>query len=535
MGFFREMMAAFGVPVPPRQPLARADAPSPAAVGVAGQVIHCSVQATADSPRYPTLSAARAGTDMLGFVPACLVAQKAKTVVDGILAALEGLSTEGTAACMGVDAFLAALGERLGPGEPSREIIDAASDLAAGVSSPRFDTRSFLSEPLRSKPLGFYTWSEDLVCAFRRDRFLQRELRNAEAQTMWCAIEKDEFLRATYGHHLRRIVRLTNPFGPLPLGDSNRHLSDGHRHRAPSATEMMAIIPACVAPENAYPSILDFFGAVRAGTCKLEPTAHSGFYAHQLRALDPLLCPGAFPEARARMIDANYAAELEQFAAASLFATCESHVKQLEIPAPVASPLSALTRWIYPSIKIEPLPSYYAFVADSLRFLRTVIDEGWGPDALDAMQRRPSGPIDATLAQGIEEVIDICEAAARLSRRELAGEASSSEVAALRTRLFALWDDPDATGDIRGMVPLGMTDDFRLRVLVLAGWEVQGIAITFASIPGVPPDVGLGIAQYPLPVPIVRESLIAPGGVLDREEVRRLCDEALARRTAESA
>jgi hypothetical protein len=235
------------------------------------------------------------------------------------------------------------------------------------------------------------------------------------------------------------------------------------------------------------------------------------------------------------MIDANYAAELEQFAAASLFATCESHVKQLEIPAPVASPLSALTRWIYPSIKIEPLPSYYAFVADSLRFLRTVIDEGWGPDALDAMQRRPSGPIDATLAQGIEEVIDICEAAARLSRRELAGEASSSEVAALRTRLFALWDDPDATGDIRGMVPLGMTDDFRLRVLVLAGWEVQGIAITFASIPGVPPDVGLGIAQYPLPVPIVRESLIAPAGVLDREEVRRLCDEALARRTAESA
>jgi hypothetical protein len=320
---------------------------------------------------------------------------------------------------------------------------------------------------------------------------------------------------------LRRVARLTNRFSrPSLCGD------DGLPSPAPTKR---SVFPPSAAAENDYDSLAAFFQAVRVGTCNLEPTAASGFYAHQIRAIDPLLRPYAFPEAGARTIDAEYAAVLEHLAAANLFLARESHVKQLAIPAPVAASQTA-TRWIYPSIKVEPLTSHYSFVSEAFRFLRRVIHDGWGEDALAVAQRRASGPITTTLAEGVDEVIDLYETAARLSQRELAGTIDGPDIEAWRTRLSGLWADEDATGDARGMVPLGFKPDGQLRVLVLGGWEVHQLVITLEWLPQKPPDVGLGSASYPLPVPIVREMVIPPSAVLDRAEVRRLSDEALAQR-----
>jgi hypothetical protein len=516
MGFLRDMMVAFGWPTR-RPPPVTTPAGSTEAVDRSGQVIRCSARAVPGAPRYPTLAAMRGATETFGFVPAALLAQKSKAVADGVLGALEGVSTSGNAACMGIDAFLAALGARLAPGNPGRNVIEAALDLAAGDPSPRFAAPYFLMQPVRSKPLGFYTWSEDLVRVFHRDRFLQQELEDAEAEPLWQAIRSDGALRAGYVHHLHRIARLTNPF-------SRASLAGGGGSPLPVKR---AVFPPSTAAENHYSSLAAFFEAVRAGTCNLDPAPAGGFYAHQIRAIDPLLRPDAFPEARARTIDAEYAAVLEHLAAANLFLARESHVKQLAIPAPVAVAQTA-TRWIHPSIKVEPLPSHYAFVSEAFRFLRTVVREGWGEEALAVAQRRASGPIATTLAEGIDEVIDLCDTAARLSLRELGGEIDGPDIEAWRARLSGLWTDPDATGDARGMVPLGFTPEGQLRVLVLGGWEVHRLVLSLEWLPRKPPDLGLGSASYPLPLPIVREMVIAPSAVLDREEVRRLCDEALA-------
>lgn len=472
-----------------------------------------------DARQHATLAAVRDATDVFGFVPAALVAQKAKAIADGVLAALEPLSASGTATCIGVDGFLGQLAEHLPSGSRARARVDAALNLARGAPLPSGAARLFLASPLASKPLGFYTWGEDLRRAFQRDRYLQEELTEAEADVLWEAIRSDEAgLLATYRHHLRRVARLTNAF-------SRPSLVVDKTQRPPSVKP--AIVPPSAAPENDYRSIAEFFAAVRAGQCQLAPGPSSGFYIHQLHALEPLLRPDACPEASMREVDSDYVAALERLAGAHLFMARETHVKQLDLAPTMAA--RAQVTWVRPDIKVEPLPSFYARLADSFRFLRTVVEEGWGAEGMAAPRRRESGPAAASVAESIDEAVELCEMAARVSRRELEGAAGHPEVTDGRARLFALWADPDATGDARGMVPVGVTLDGAVRVLVFAGWEVHTLLIKLVSLPQLPAGAALGGIGFPLPVPVVREALVAPSALLDRGEMRKRCDEALAR------
>jgi hypothetical protein len=99
-----------------------------------------------------------------GFVSASMLAVKAKLFDDGLYAAAEIAAQSGKATLL-------------------RALIDVAPRIRAaawlgGLDTPlspeaRRLTNAFLADDLASKPLGFYTWSDQLSRIFQQDRLLQ--------------------------------------------------------------------------------------------------------------------------------------------------------------------------------------------------------------------------------------------------------------------------------------------------------------------------------------------------------------------------
>ena len=95
---------------------------------------------------------------------------------------------------------------------------------AAKLGDPRFDIPKSFRQPvatgleassaagLRSKPIGFYTWSDDLRTVFRQDRMLQTELEGQEGiEQIVHALRAAPQLRVDYEAYLNLVARLTNP------------------------------------------------------------------------------------------------------------------------------------------------------------------------------------------------------------------------------------------------------------------------------------------------------------------------------------
>ncbi len=492
------------------------------------RVVLCALHATSATRTYATFADLLAATGTLRLIPAAFLAQKAKSVSDGIFATLERFSSDGDDRNMGISALLERLEACFAEGGSVRDYLSVARDLDRYSSPPR--AREFLRDSLRSKPLGFYTWSGSLERAFQRDRFLQQQLPEASAEVIAGALATDERAGKAYGQHLARIARLTNT-----LSDSTDSLiprvlcARERRAFRTDPTRIAAFFPPSKTFENGFGSMSQFFAQVREARCDLTPAPSSGFYAHQLYALEPLLAPDRAPEAAERKVDPGYAQALERLAGAALFFGRETHVKQLELAPGCAA--RQPERWALPGLTIEPVPTFYARTAAAFRFLRDVVEEGWGNVALAAPQMREHGLIARTLSEGISEVVELCEAAGALSLLELAGEGQGEDVESLRARLRSLASDPDVTLDARGMVPLGLLPppDPRIRALVFAGWEVHDLEVTMTHLRFRPPGVALGKERHPLPVPVVREIVVEPDALLDRAAFRRHLDSGRSR------
>ncbi len=484
--------------------------------GSPDRVIACSAVAPATPHIVPTLAGTLGAAGV--YVPAALVAQKARSISDGVMAALERASTNGDGGHPGVVRWLEAFeGELAGAagGEPARdaalERIRAALDIARTGSTRRAVAQDMLTRPLRSHPLGLYAWSDDLARAFVRDRFLQEALPDPEARALASVLAQSAELREPYRRHLQRTARLTDRLVQAGVG---RGLSE-------------AIFPASEGIDNRYGGGLAFLDAVKSGRCDLTPDPDSGFYRHQLFALTALLSPEKTAEAPRRLIDPAYAEALGQLAALGLFFARETHVKQLEI-LEVMAPAHRIRRTLYPDLTVEPVPTFYRLTGDAFRFLRRVVAEGWGDSALGLPQVRAEGPLAQTVAAGIDEVIEVCDAAAEVSSRELEGRADGPRLEALRVRLRALRSDEDAIGDARGMVPIGSDDTGRVLAMVFLGWELHALDVRLTCLEGAGKDVEFGTRVYPLPIPFVREVALDPEALVDRRAFRAACDRLLA-------
>ena len=103
-------------------------------------------------------------------------------------------------------------------------------------------TRTFLADPLRAKPLGFYTWSATLTDIFRQDRMLQSELIGASGtEALIRALHGHPDARKTYEGYLRLVSRLTNPSNNPDLRGLLAQLDSG---RLDAPERGLALVPA---------------------------------------------------------------------------------------------------------------------------------------------------------------------------------------------------------------------------------------------------------------------------------------------------
>lgn len=360
---------------------------------------------TDDSPAlqrlYPDYAAAARALKAAGFtvLPSVnLIGGKAKQFDDGLYAALDLYMVEnGEEGIADVkrlvrqlmtelnptgDAYawlFAALeaGRLLSPDEYTRRPPKAADILAAFVRSPQ------------SKPVGFYTWNEDLTRVFQFLRFLQQPFNAREGvpQVLAGALQRNPSCREQYARMLGFYARLTNPMDGLsllPLTDpanEGKKLSDMAR---PPMQPTVHFLPYSDMPENAlferlYPAgvpagselMRDLITAIRDGKLDLTPKADSGWYDYQLHALEALLLPEKNAEAPKLMLSRKYKLRLLEAFKAQVTKHRETHIRQgsMAVGSAAAPPAEALS----PRLRLEPNPTYYLCYARAYSFVQQLV------------------------------------------------------------------------------------------------------------------------------------------------------------------
>jgi hypothetical protein len=191
-------------------------------------------QKSEEAPISPTLEGLGGG-----LVSGSMLAQKAKQFDDGLYAAIELAAEDGAGRFRGKAAMLRELGQALAasqtvsPDDPTAIVLAACRLGRLSVNIPgrndgalRATVDAFLADPLRSKPIGFYTWSTSLAAIFQQDRILQSELKGRAAiETVARALHAKAQARASYDAYLALTARLTNPLAAGEL----RPLAQGAR------------------------------------------------------------------------------------------------------------------------------------------------------------------------------------------------------------------------------------------------------------------------------------------------------------------
>ncbi len=513
-----------------------------------GQVLRLATE-PAHSPRLAPR--ARDAGHSPSFVGAAVLALKAKQVDDGMFAAVELATQSGVGLFPGKRAFIDALVARLTTDAAdfdgdARATLDAAASI--GTDQPSRPGRAaaireeFLADELRSKPIGFYTWSDELSRIFREDRLLQSDIGRAGDLTQVAeTLRGDPLLRASYEACLRLPERLTNM---LAYGDLRAAMSALDAGR-PIPRGTTAFFPPSIAHETQL--VKRLFGdrpipdgfdlsktlveAVRSGAIDLTPRETSGLYDVQTWALETLAAPERALEAERLVLDPSYAQHLEELFRSILAATRETHIKQLELPAAGGmAPRPVKKLYVRPQLTVEPLVTFYQRRADSYRFARAVLVETFGEDGLAEMRGLRAGaraPVELSLGDELRWMIHLFDGAAATAMREL-GMPTTWD-----TTTFERWNgghaDPDVDADIRAMVPVFYdVERGKTKVWMILGWSSSTLEVSFATPPRVEvltkTNVAVEVASTwrPLAAPVMVEAYVSR--ILDRDELRATCD-----------
>lgn len=452
-----------------------------------------------------------------GLVSASMLAVKAKLFDDGLYAAAE------LAAQPEKTMLLSAL-EGLSP------TVAAAAYLGGITAALPQRAREIAGAHLRnerlSKPVGFYTWREDLRRIFQQDRLLQQELDGGEASTLAGALGADPTLARAYARHLEFVAKLTNPLSDskpdLRLPGGLWFFPPSRSHEGDLAARLVGMRPV----PDGFSLADEMVMALRAGTLDVTPTEASGWYDLQTWALEPLVLLEKMPENARLRTNARYREQLDELVKAVLSLMRETHVKQSMLHvlgAPMAPGVQEPFAWIQPGLTVEPVWSYYRRRAQTYEFVRDVLDRD---GRLGGMRRlTQDGPEREPLAEELAGMVALFRGAAAVAGHELGMEAARDEVAAPFRRFAAA---PDTGGDIRMMVPafydIGRQ---KLKVWAILGWDMRDLGVGFASEPTARVlEGGVRVRFFPeerqLAYPVFAEAYVSR--LLDRDEFRAHCD-----------
>lgn len=543
-----------------------------------------------ESLLFPTLARERLpGSGSGAFVSAAALAMKAKQFDDGLYAAVEEAAQNGAGTYPGKVFLLTTLARSLAEltsadATKALAVLFSACELGGlklaipqSIKVAVQDTvAEFLRDELRSKPIGFYTWAQALEAIFQQDRMLQNPLRGEAAiKAIVHALQSDDKLCSSYVTYLGLVSKLTNPF-PSRKPDLRPFLAEREKARPQTPPREVFFFPPSRAHETDL--IMSLFGdreipegfnlmeeliaRIRTGALQLKPKAQSGWYDYQIWGIEPLAIPEKMPEAKRLRLDKRYREHLLELFKGVYALTRETHVKQLEIGAPMcAAPPPERRRKIYvrPELSAEPLATFYLRRALSYQFIRQVLAETFGGDALRQLHRlTPAGSARPNLAEELDEMESLFYGAHATVSRQLGltaegtlevGSGNGPKVDSGRFRQWAgnLRNDDDLSQDARMMVPVFYDRQrCKTKVWVFLGWSSKPLRIYFATAPrvvhqratgAVPatlgffgrlfgkqlgPEIVFSEAYHDLACPVTAEVYV--DRVLNRDEFRRHCD-----------
>jgi len=291
-------------------------------------------------------------------------------------------------------------------------LVYVASGLAAGgvqIELPSHLTShvhrtldTFQSDPLVSRPIGFWSESPSLEQIFRQDRLLAQGLvldeRGLPAAIVLAGVILDDpELRAAFTRIAAFCARLTNPpdsrrLSPSRLTDLARKGQAWNERLAPSAiAASRARLPSGAAPPSfalvAYARspeeallqkrqygfrMSDLVRAIERRELDLVPTADSGWYDYQWHAVETLLLPDRAHEKTKLILSADYRRRLRESFLAAVATDRETHIKTLPVSiiGHMGSQPGRPAR-VGPEFAVEPLATVYLRLGRAYRFLGT--------------------------------------------------------------------------------------------------------------------------------------------------------------------
>ncbi|HEX5106665.1 MAG TPA: hypothetical protein VFV87_22750, partial [Pirellulaceae bacterium] len=421
------------------------------------------------------------------------------------------------------------------------------------------------SNPALAKPIGFYTWNDDLKKCWSFMRFFQNPLEENDpiAGEIVKALEGDPALAADCQQAAQFYGKLTNPLTRLTFADavgtdlSSDEALESLRMSKGVTTPGLSLFPPSSSRETElYQRIFplgvpeaanlmkELVTRIRSGEIDLSPRENSGWYDHQVYALETMLLPERGEEHNKLLLTKPYKKRMLEAFQALITKRRETHSRGL----PAAEATAALPPDEFlPRLRIEPCPSYYLRTARSYAFLHEFLTSSLGPETLQTLHGlRQRGEQEADLLTELESQRDLFYGLYLISCEDIGhkpaladGEPADPDAyySAAEEWLGQLEDEPDLAEDTRVAVPIYVDPlQGKMRLWVTLGVRLTQLDTKFVKAPRIKPASGEGdwqeveawkLADAPFLISVdefaeVEVPTLSPP---NREELRKLCDE----------
>jgi len=525
---------------------------------------------------HPSYKAALAASQNRNPLPSVnLLDGKAKQFDDGLYAAIDLAYFQGVAdKLQSHQKLVQRLLEKVGPDSAAAPYLAAGLTLGGKETSvtdnPARDRliTQFNNNPALSKPISFYTWNDDLKRVWSFMRFFQREIdpRGPEATALVAVLAEDSALKADYEQAAQFFGKLTNPLNRLSLADlvgvdvtteaalkalrdSKGIQKEGVAFFPPSTsreTELFNKLFPLGVPEGAN-LMKELVQAIRSGKVDLTPRENSGWYDHQVYALETMLLPEVGEEHDKLLLTKPYKKRMLEAFAALITKRRETHARQLDASEPMSAAPPRELEDVRPRLRVEPCPSYFVRTARSYAFLHNFLAATLSEGTLKSIHGlRQAGPQQEDLASELAAQRDRFYGLYLISCEDIGhkpalknGEVADAEACykAAEEWLAKIADDPDLAEDTRVAVPIHV-DPFKknMRLWVTIGVRLTKLEAQFVRAPRLKPAEGEGEwkevegwklhpADHVIAVDEFAEVEVPTLSPPNREELRKLCDE----------
>ncbi len=457
---------------------------------------------------------------------------------------------------------------KLPDNSPARAFLAAALQLAGRTAKIGEDQQfaaanwiaAFEADPMRSKPISFYTWSDELRQAWKFFRFLQHSFEQDDLGIpldLAAVIAEDKALGDAYQELINFYSTLTNPPDRLDLSQLTGSGSDLRALAAKHSVQQaaVAVLPPSTSRETELFNrifvrggasqtnlMIELIRQIRSGTVDLTPRDDSGWYDHQVYSLETLVLPELGAESQKLLLTSKYKRRLIQAFQALITKRRETHARQLALTeAAMAMP----PQQIKPRLRIEPCATFYLRTARSYAFLESFLQATIGNDALSQIHGlREAGQRELDLRSELAATKELfygfhliaCEDIGLLPQLTNEDSVDTDSAYAAAADWLSHLDHPDLSMDTRVSVPvLNDLETDATRLWATIGVRLAKLKASYARGPRIRENdesewqdvetYRMGDETYVIIVDEFAEFSLKGRQVLSRIELRTICDQ----------